>query len=126
MGIEVRIIVIWIFISPVSELVSSKWWFGNALTLLLGGVALLGSIINVAVGGESWSAWLTVIFFYGSLGIGYISIIPWYIDVRRIRGSKAEYSPRAWLYVLGYIILSPVLTSAVYLYNRSEKVGLST
>jgi hypothetical protein len=106
-----------------SETVHSRWWLGNALTVLLGGIALLGAGVNLAVGGKSWSSWFTVGFFYSSLGVGYLSIIPWYIDVRRIRESQAEYSPKAWLYALGYIVVSPILVSAVYLFNRSGEVG---
>jgi NADH:ubiquinone oxidoreductase subunit 6 (subunit J) len=108
----------------VKQTVDSKWWYGNAVTLGLFLLFLIAAGINILVGGTAWSARLSVIFVTASLGVGYLSIISFYFDTRKVR-SETEYSPKVWLYMLGYIIASPVLVSAVYLINRSEHVVTS-
>ena len=108
----------------VKQTVDSKWWYGNAVTLGLFVLGLIATGINILVGFAAWAFWLSVIFVYASLGVGYLSIISFYFETRKVR-LETEYSPKVWLYILGYIIASPILVSAVYLINRSEHVVTS-
>jgi len=108
----------------VKHSVDSKWWYGNAITLALFLLFILAAGINIVVDGTSWSARLSTILLFASLGIGYLSAIPFYFDARKVR-SETEYNPKVWLYILGYIIASPILVSAVYLINRDKHVVTS-
>ena len=108
----------------VKHSVDSKWWYGNAITLALFLLFILATGINIVVNGTSWFARLSTILLFASLGIGYLSAIPFYFDARKVR-LETEYSPKVWLYILGYILVSPILASAVYLINRNEQVVTS-
>lgn len=108
----------------VNQTVDSKWWYGNAITLGLFFLGILTIGINIIVDGTTWSARLSLIFLYASLGIGYLSAFSFYFDARRVR-SETEYNPKLWLYILGYITVSPILVSAVYLINRDKHVVTS-
>lgn len=109
-----------------------RWWYGNAATIALGVLAfasiVMSAVLQSACGpggcGENGFALLAVALFLGSLAVGYASILTLWLDARDIRRSGAGYSPRVWLYVLGYLFLSPWLSSVVYLMNRRRTVGL--
>lgn len=102
--------------------IDSRWWYGNALTAILGAGMMLAALLNVAVGGSAPTAMLSVGLSIATFGVGYLSILTFYVDVRRVRASSVEYNPSAWWYALGWIILSPWIGSVVYLYNRNKYV----
>lgn len=102
--------------------VASRWWWGPAATVGLGAVAVLAAGVNAAVGGAEWSAYLVVGAFTGALAVGYTSLVPLYLDVRRVRAAT-DYSPRYWLYLSGALVLSPVLACVVYLHNRRKHLS---
>lgn len=106
------------------ETVHSRWWWANALTVILGIFAFIFMSLNIALGGTEWTAQLLVFFWIATLGVGYISIVPFYLDVRRIRSSGVDYDPKVWLYVCGYIFTSPLLASGIYLINRHLVLGV--
>lgn len=109
-----------------------RWWYGNAATVALGALALASIVVSAVLQstcgpggcGENGFALLAVALFFGSLVVGYASILTLWLDARDIRRSEAGYSPRVWLYVLGYLFLSPWISSVVYLLNRRRAVGL--
>lgn len=103
--------------------IGSKYWYGNALTLALFALAMLFAVLNIILDGSMIAALPLVIFLFASLGIGYLSIITFYLDTRRIKQSDTDYKPHTIIYLLGYLFTSPILTSAVYLNQRSKATG---
>lgn len=111
-----------------------RWWYGNAATVALGALAfasiVVSAILQSACGqggcGENGFALLAVVMFFGMLIVGYASIVTLWLDAQNIRQSGASYSPKVWLYALGYLFLSPWLSSVVYLVNRRRALSHAT
>lgn len=103
------------------QTVDSRWWYGNALTVGFAVVMIAAALLNMAVGGSAVTASLLIFLVGLTFIVGYASVITFYLDVRKVR-KQSDYNPAAWFYVLGYILLSPVLVSVVYLVQRHRRV----
>ena len=74
---------------------------------ILADISLLEPIVDLLVG-----VWLLLL----------VSIpIAWYLDMRRVR-SRSEWTPTAWLYLIGGVVL-PFVAFPLYYYRRWKRVG---
>jgi len=46
-------------------------------------------------------------------------------EAHRLRNADSDWVPNPWLYLIGYFVLTPLLTVPIYLYRRWRHVGLS-
>ncbi len=47
-----------------------------------------------------------------------------YYDAREIQDAGRDWEPKWWAYIIGSFIVTPSLTSAIYLFQRYRHVGI--
>lgn len=105
--------------------VRSNWWMSHIAVV---GWSLLAYVfafaLSVVQPADAWvligvSAWLFVYLIFGIA-----ALFGFYYDTKAIRDAGRDWSPRWWLYVAGSFLVTPSITSLLYLFQRIRHVGI--
>jgi len=58
-----------------------------------------------------------------AMGVAVLSI---FAESRRLRQADADWIPNPYLYALGWALLTPLVTTPIYVYRRWRHIGLTT
>lgn len=105
--------------------VRSNWWWSHVAVILW---TVLLDVFLLTGGSWDLSETMALLFFQSWLFVfltfTIAALFGFYYDTRAIRDAGREWDPTWWAYVLGSFLVTPTLTSAVYLFQRYRHVGL--
>ncbi|WP_101296158.1 hypothetical protein [Halegenticoccus soli] len=105
--------------------VRSNWWWSHVAvvlwTIVLDLFLLIGGSLNLTQTASllALQAWLFVF-----LTFTIAALFGFYYDAREIQDAGQEWKPTWWMYIVGSFIVTPLLTSALYLFQRYRHVGI--
>lgn len=101
--------------------VESNWWRPMAVVVLLIPLSFTFGLIYLWDGFIVLTVPVMLLGIYGMFG----SLVGYYRDAKNIKETEGvDWEPWWWLYLLGHILFSPLLTAPVYLFQRWRHVGV--
>lgn len=52
------------------------------------------------------------------------SLFGYWVEAKRLKEAESEWVPMKWFYIVGHILLSPVIIAPIYFVRRWQKIGI--